>query len=478
MLNKRSFRKYLPSLEALYTPFLVAKGQATLTIKANTYVKIINAGVHTIQSFDVATDVVVATALDTGAIAAGLNYYVYLCDDGAIKVSLNSTYPAGYTAANSRKIGGFHTLCIAAGTIAGHSLTDFAVKAILPASVWCLNHRPKYAGPEGMAFDPLSNLWWDIYLQSSTGATTASVNGATITDTRVWNDHVADLAAVKKRLPFDAEFQLAAAGSNQKTNIAGSADPVTTGGHSDTAGRRMLSNIGLEDMCGAMWQWLQDQSWRLDIGAPTYSAAAQTLTLYHAAAPGGNPIYVKYGLDGTPYLCCNLAAAGLDKVVTFGVYKLVIKHDAGANTGLPLYFDYDATLPLRFLVNNTIYAKDTYAFSNDPSFMLILKHDASAATNGVAVNYDDGADNRLEFISPGSANATQDLATSGPAWGYQDVGNNEGSVYKQGTYGDIKLRAGGYWYIGTNCGSRCRTADSFRWPANSICGARGCAEPL
>lgn len=47
-------------------------------------------------------------------------------------------------------------------------------------------------------------------------------------------------------------------GSNQGTNIYGSADPNTTGGHKDTAGRRMISNYGIEDCCGVLWQWASD----------------------------------------------------------------------------------------------------------------------------------------------------------------------------------------------------------------------------
>jgi hypothetical protein len=58
----------------------------------------------------------------------------------------------------------------------------------------------------------------------------------------------------------DGEFQVIAAGSNEETNITGSADPGTTGGHVDTASRRMISNIGVEDACGALYQWLSDQS--------------------------------------------------------------------------------------------------------------------------------------------------------------------------------------------------------------------------
>jgi hypothetical protein len=458
----------------------VAASQTELIIKAETNIKVINAGVHTLLSWDAATSFAVADKLDTGVMEAGKNYYVYVCEDGEIVVSLNSTFPAGYSADNSRKIGGFHTLCAAVGVIAGHTLTGFASAAILPASVWCLNHRP-WCSPEGMVYSERARVWVDIYLQSSTGATTASVYGATITDTRVWHDHVEDLAAVNKRLLSDHEFAIIAEGSNQKTNIFGSADPVTTGGHVDTASRRMISNIGVEDACGALWQWLRDQSYRFDRGAVAYVTAGKTITLYHAAAPGGNPIYVKFGVDGSPYLCCNMATAAANKVLTFGTnYKVIVKHDADAATGgLPLYFDYDATLPYRFLVNNTILDKDCYARSNDPNYLLPIKHDALAATNGVAVQYDDGADNRLEYISPGTANATMDLAMTHtePSWAWQDLGSNKGSLYKQGSYGEIKLLAGGNWAYGTVCGSRCRNANNYRWNAEASFGARGCAEP-
>ena len=48
----------------------------------------------------------------------GTDYYIYCCDptngsdtvdrDEVFVISKNSTYPSGYTADNSRKIGGFH----------------------------------------------------------------------------------------------------------------------------------------------------------------------------------------------------------------------------------------------------------------------------------------------------------------------------------------------------------------------------------
>ena len=60
-------------------------------------------------------------------------------------------------------------------------------------------------------------------------------------------------------------------GANQGTNITGSADPNTTTGHVDTASRRMISNIGCEDTCGAYWQWGSDS---LSGGADAYANAS------------------------------------------------------------------------------------------------------------------------------------------------------------------------------------------------------------
>ena len=175
------------------------------------------------------------------------------------KVSPNSTIPYGYTSNNSRKVAGFHCLCVAAGTISGHPATGYLAGDIIPNSVWDLKLKPA-SNPEGMAYISSLGVWVDIYLASGTSTSTVSVNGGTISDTRTWLDFVDDGAAVKKRLLKDYEFQVAADGSNQMTNITGSADPGTTTGHVDTASRRMISSYFLEDCCGAMWQWLEDQS--------------------------------------------------------------------------------------------------------------------------------------------------------------------------------------------------------------------------
>lgn len=273
MINLRDFNPNFyarPSLPALASTSTDA-GRRTLVVPAKTAAALASADFYT--AIAVSLDLSVAASWDTTSgtdytVAdnrAGNDFYLYATTSG-LKLSANATVPTGFDASTSRKIGGFHCLCLSVGTISGHSLTGFLAGDILPASIWDLAFRP-ICSPEGMVYSGQADLWVDIYLQSGTGAATASTYGATITNTRVWMDHVDDMAAIGKRLLWDAEFQIIAEGSNQKTNIVGSADPVTTGGHVDTAGRRMISNIGCEDCCGAINQWLLDQSYRNDDGS-------------------------------------------------------------------------------------------------------------------------------------------------------------------------------------------------------------------
>ena len=115
-----------------------------------------------------------------------------------------------------------------------------------------------------MVYDEHTNVWIDIYLASYNSANgLQSVYGATTADGAStekfhWYKFNEFFRNVKKRLPFQYEFMSAARGSNQGTNIKNSADPGTTGGFVDTANRRMISDIGCEDMCGNLWQWGYD----------------------------------------------------------------------------------------------------------------------------------------------------------------------------------------------------------------------------
>lgn len=216
---------------------------------------------------------------------AGKDFYIFACANAEtplvpdLIVSMNSTVPEGYTSANSRKIGGFHCLCADVGTITDHPLSGYVAGDILPCSIWDLNHRP-IGEPEGYAYDEGTDMWYSIYgltWSGTWGSATATQPGRAEDDTLAleskygaeWADGTSSekwhcwkieqiLARQKQRLPYQREFMSASLGSNQGTNIYGSADPVTTGGHKDTGNRRMISNIGLEDMCGDHYQWGAD----------------------------------------------------------------------------------------------------------------------------------------------------------------------------------------------------------------------------
>ncbi|MFO7901135.1 MAG: hypothetical protein R6U98_00605 [Pirellulaceae bacterium] len=66
------------------------------------------------------TDVTLSD-LDTGVTSEGTDYYVYAVNNSGLDfvVSANSTWPNGYSADTSTRIGGFHLLCASVGTIAG-----------------------------------------------------------------------------------------------------------------------------------------------------------------------------------------------------------------------------------------------------------------------------------------------------------------------------------------------------------------------
>jgi len=367
-----------------------------------------------------------------------------------------------------------------------HPLTGYTAGSILPNSVWCLNFRPR-CSPEGMAYCgqipnsvPLApegcSLWTDIYMQSGTGTGTGSVYGGTIINLRIWDRHNDDMAAVGKRLLWDNEFSVIAKGSNARTNISGSSAPPTTGGHVDTAGTRMISVYGIEDCCGAMFQWINDSNYRYELGTPTLAAASQIATVWHTTSPGGNKVYLKYNIDGQPYLCSNLAILQAEKWVAFGSYAIQLKYDTNASSGLAVYINRAATNAYeRLLVNNTVTGKDAFCMSSLPDFSLKVVH--STGASGYSALYFNDSAMRFEATMDGT-NGTVDLCATALSLGYQDLGDNFGSMYRQSSFGQgIKLLAGGAWDGGASCGPRCRSAAYSRWTAYSNIGGRGCAEP-
>lgn len=245
------------------------------------------------------------TSIDLSASVTenGKDYYVFLASNGTVSCSTTKTAPDGTV-----RIGQFHTLCndvgsgvtgkvateetttgnyyllkqydeeedpdfyafynkqitsISTGTYYNvgtveHALSGFEAQDILPESVWCLSFHPSCANWDGMIYDKDTDKAIDIYLQSGTGKSTKSAYGAVHTVSRQQQNHEDDMRAVGKLLLSDSEFASVALGSNEATNIAGSADASTVGGHSDTASRRMISFVGAEECCGYLWQWLRD----------------------------------------------------------------------------------------------------------------------------------------------------------------------------------------------------------------------------
>lgn len=244
-------------------PSLFTVSKTTVTIPKNTQVRVGDKGFQNLA--DVTLEL--STAGDA-ATRKGKDVYIYACQpstnttEPVYVLSLNSTVPTGYTAETSRKIGGFHCLCASVGTISGHALSGYVAGDILPLSKWDLLHRPVSA-PEGMVWLEGISKWVDIYLPSWNGTGFVSAYGGVISDgasSPAFNGErfVEYSGLVGKRPCYRNEFMVFAKGSNEGTNITGSADPNTTGGHVDTAGRRMVSNYGIEDCCGVIWQWGAD----------------------------------------------------------------------------------------------------------------------------------------------------------------------------------------------------------------------------
>ena len=246
-----------------HLPFLEVNNKRKVTIKGGSIIRLEVDGVSRFrqQAYDEIIDC--ESILDRGDhFETGKDYHIFLVSDGGkgtkFVISLNTTYPDGYTKNNSRKIGGFHTECFDVGIIENHPLSGYVAGDILPNSVWCLNHRP-ISEPEGMVYEPVNDVWVDIYNQSGDGINTKSVYGGTrVSIGHMHFDFVDDLRSIRKTLLTDEEFYAASKGSNQQTSIEKLSipSPDITGGHKDTKGRRMISNIGCEEMCGLQWTHL------------------------------------------------------------------------------------------------------------------------------------------------------------------------------------------------------------------------------
>jgi hypothetical protein len=290
-------------------PFIVASDKRKLVIKAGSKIVVGSRTFHV----DEDEELDIEELLDTGVLKNGKDYYIFLCPGEElgsviVSISLTKTNPQEFDPADVLLIGGFHTLCVNAGTgmtyVEGgvtkdHPLNGFIAGDILPNSVWCLNHRP-FSEPEGMVYIPSLDFWCDIYLQSGSGANTKSAYQGAITRNRQYVDFVEDMFCVRKELLDDGEFAAAMLGSNEQTAVSGASESGATsggaGGRKDTATRRMISVHGVEEGCGSLWQWLRTTSVGGMAGTiygqtdttPTYGTFTMTASAYgpHGQAGG------------------------------------------------------------------------------------------------------------------------------------------------------------------------------------------------
>ena len=273
-----------------FSPAFTKTGAGTLSVKAGTSAMV--AGVKVSWAAD--------TAITMPALTGGTDYAIYACTDGSIRADSNQSAPAGYTTANSRKIGGFHYGLTTAGTtVAGGSFaaagngmiwTQGAVDDIAGInkySLWDLKFRPACSDPRGMALVG-GRVWVDIYLCSTdTAANGTSKAGSNIASGTVLpkipaafggngvttypslNWWVAnELArANQKRLMWEHEFVEAAYGvtENQSIDATASTYPTTQRNAGYT------SKYGLEQASGHHWTWGQDSNFYSEAASPAYS---------------------------------------------------------------------------------------------------------------------------------------------------------------------------------------------------------------
>lgn len=291
------------------TQYLYASGANELTLVDNCVISVGGSGI-----FKTVNTLLNAANLDIGsAFAVGSDYYVYICDsridgqDEQYIISLNSTYPSGWNASNSRKIGGFHygrcrkvdgnmQPVNSSGIIFGTGWESAVSNGIVPRSVWTLGHRPK-CSPEGMVYLG-GGTWVDIYLNSDDGAhgLKSEFNCAPMTGTEGmnWYTFTERLMKSGKRMPDYSEFVAYAFGSPK-----GLAD-ANTNAWTATANKgrgvtgsvvNAVSAVGCVDAVGRVYEWLNDlitraqhatdatyhktEAWGWDLTSPLRDAATK-----------------------------------------------------------------------------------------------------------------------------------------------------------------------------------------------------------
>lgn len=241
-------------------------GHGTLALKAGTLIAV--AGVVHAHA--------AATGVEMPPLTVGTDYAIYVCSDGTVRADADFSAPSGYTAADSRQIGGFHYA--PGGNATGYDTGGNTTPQINPYSLWDLKWRPACADPRGMAL-VAGRFWCDIYLTGidvdahgssrhgvpiGDGANPPKVpamfggDGTTTYGSFTWFEAAELLASVGKRMLDYPDFVAAAFGTREAT--ARGNDPVTTGLATTNAGasnadHAFTSNWGICQVSGCLWIW-------------------------------------------------------------------------------------------------------------------------------------------------------------------------------------------------------------------------------
>ena len=203
-----------------------------------------------------------------GALTLGDDVYLYAVADASgvaqLVASKNITVPDGYTAAETRRIGGFHYGRWRPIAERYNKAYDPAT-IIVPTSVWDQAHRPD-CDPTGMVEVIPDQLWADIYLNSEDGSpwpetVPLSRYDATPLSGSEGYSRYLDLpylaANAGKRLPTVAEFFRYADGApegGENDNDTAWSDTSNSSRTATGTVAKAVSCVGVVDPAGNLWE--------------------------------------------------------------------------------------------------------------------------------------------------------------------------------------------------------------------------------